>query len=283
MDYRAVYNTFQPFNVMVDCMKNPQLPKKWAVADFHDKKLCARVLKAFRKAQMEPADFEEAIHSAREQVYQASRNAFLQVIGIPYSQWMAMELACHLLEIEGFGFGSAKPYHIEGPADYAYTTMWLKKVEKKDLRIDLEGLSLDHWCLYKEDANAAAAPATTNSKQPVAKAAAAPAADAEAVENAQPVANAAGSATNAQPVVKAAENKQQPAAVAPAFVQRAPAANSLGRGGLAGSQWARKSSRFPPPVTPSPPPEVPRGGLVKSSWGPAGSRREEAKGKGKSE
>ncbi len=318
---RAFIKTFQPGTVLMQAMKSPQLPKKWAVHDFHDKKLCGLVLEAFRKAGLEPADFEEAIHSAREQVYKASRNNFLQAIGIPYGQWKAMEIACELLDVKGFSFGVPQPFSIEGPADPAYTTMFLKKVhnfEFEDQSFHMEGLSLDSWCLYKVEASTAAA----GLKKPVA--ATAPAGGSNKSTAAAVAAPAGGSK---KPAAAGGSKKSTAAAAAPAggskkpdaattsatgskkpITTTAPAGGSnksaaaaattttttsaagakkpaKAKAGLAGSRWALGgSSRSPPPKAPSPPPEIPLRDLGKSSWAPGGPSRDRkgwGKGKGK--
>ncbi|KAJ3499172.1 hypothetical protein NLG97_g537 [Lecanicillium saksenae] len=147
----AMINRFEPHQVMAQVMGDPSPPVKWKVEDFHNKKLCALVVEAFGKANMSPADFEEAIHFAREHVYQDSKTALKQVIGLPYCQWMSMQLACKLLEIPGFCFGEPCPSWIEAPADLAYTTLYLKKVKNfgfRGLSSRLEGLNLERWGLY---------------------------------------------------------------------------------------------------------------------------------------
>ena len=110
---------------------------------------------------MDVEDFEEAIHVAREITYRQSCNNGLQAIGIPYAQWNAMKIACDRLHVDvkhRLAGDISMPLSYKAPVDWAYTTVYLKKVHRFQLRI-LEGIDLEHWALDRVEESVPPSPA----------------------------------------------------------------------------------------------------------------------------
>lgn len=102
----------------------------WKPDDFVNKELYGLVVEAFGKSFFnEIWDFDAALDFARRWVYKNCIRMAEECAGLPYTQWLTLQKACELCEVQGFEtFTWGAPIRLASPPDLQYMSLYQKDV-----------------------------------------------------------------------------------------------------------------------------------------------------------